>query len=788
MTIESNVFEVDLFEAVPDALIIADRNGTIAAANRHAEALFDYPHDGLIGLPIEALMPDTLRERHRGHRKDYMASPRVRPMGATDQALIGLRRDGSEFPLEIALSPIRHEDDLRYLASVRDVSESQRVRQALVRARYDAAIARLGQSALDARNEEQVIDGLPASLAAALEVERVAILVLDPSSREIDLRQSIGLREDWSHPARWLEDPRNPLRIVLEEGRATILDDGGFADIPGIASAALLPLFDRGRPMGALLALSSRPNRFDHDAQHMLQSAALFVAALMQRRRTEEDLAHAQRLDAIGQLTGGIAHDFNNLLTVISGSLQLLEAQCGEHAEATALITTALRSVGRGADLTAKLLAFARRQRLSPRVLAPHALLEDVAFMLRRTLGEAIQLAIDCPDDLPSVYADAGQLDAALVNLALNARDAMPRGGRIDIVLREHRIAEADEARALASGRYVEISVIDTGHGMTPEVLARAIDPFFTSKTGGRGSGLGLSMVYGFVKQSGGHLQIESRLGYGTRVDLFLPAADAGEMREQPAKAAGPAGGRETILVVEDEPDVAGIATAFLRSLGYEVRNAASETEALALLDREPDIALLFTDVMLGKGGNGIELAQAARAIRICPYCSLRVMPRPSRREASRKMHVSNCYGNLIAANNSPRRFAGIWIGARASEPLEIFENGHAQGPACRSGASSDLLCLATSEQRSGLRRSYIRDVVFLRLCPVPRPVQCNPRSPTSMARSAWASSMRISRRSTAIRPTASRCDSARVTVSNCRARKLPISARVICSTMCSGL
>jgi PAS domain S-box-containing protein len=604
----------DLFEAVPDALIIADASGLIAAANRHAEALFGYEAGALIGRSIETLMPDTVRERHRAHRAAYMAAPRVRPMGATDQVLIGRKHDGSVFPIEIALSPIRSEHGTRYLASIRDVSESQRVRQALVRARYDATIAQLGQSALDARNEEDVIDALPASLAAALEVERVAILVLDPGSREIDVRQSIGLREDWSHPAHWLEDPHSPLRIVLEEGRGTILDDGGFAGIPGIASAALLPLFDRGRPMGALLALSSRPNRFDHDAQHMLQSAALFVAALIQRRRTEEELAHAQRLDAIGQLTGGIAHDFNNLLTVISGSLQLLETECGDHAEAAALIATALRSVGRGADLTAKLLAFARRQRLIPQVLALRMLLDDVAFMLRRTLGEAVQLTIDCPDDLPSIYADAGQLDAALVNLALNARDAMPRGGRIDIVLREHRVAASDEMRALAPGRYVEISVIDTGHGMTPEVLARAVDPFFTSKTGGRGCGLGLSMVYGFVKQSGGHLQIESRLGYGTRVDLYLPAAGASDVREEPVKVVGPTGGHETILVVEDEPDVAEIASAFLRSLGYEVRNATGETEALALLDREPDIALLFTDVMLGKGGNGIELAYAARA------------------------------------------------------------------------------------------------------------------------------------------------------------------------------
>ncbi len=611
---DAHALETHLFEAVPDALIIVDGDGRIEAANRHAEILFGYGTGGLIGLPIEALMPDSVHERHRSHRAAYMAAPRVRPMGASDQALVGRKSDGLVFPLEIALSPIRTESGVRYLASVRDISESQRVQQALVRARYDAAIAQLGQSALDARNEDDVIGRLPASLAEALEVERVAILVVDPGSREIDLRQSIGLCEDWSHPSRWLDNPQNPLRRVLEEGRIIIVDDGGFAGIRGIASAALLPLFDRGQSMGVLLALSSRPHRFDHDAQHMLQSAALFVASLIQRRRTEEELAHAQRLDAIGQLTGGIAHDFNNLLTVISGSLQLLEIECDDLPDASALIANALRSVGRGAELTGKLLAFARRQRLSPRELAPQALLEDVGFMLQRTLGESVQLEIDCPDDLPSVFADAGQLDAALVNLALNARDAMPRGGRIDIVLREHRVAAEDPARTLAAGRYVMISVIDTGHGMTQDVLARAVDPFFTTKETGRGSGLGLSMVYGFVKQSGGHLQIESKLGYGTRIDLYLPATDGGERSTVAADVDLPTLGDETILVVEDEADVATIVSSFLRSLGYAVRIASSEAGALAILEKEPQIGLLFTDVMLGQGGNGIDLAREARA------------------------------------------------------------------------------------------------------------------------------------------------------------------------------
>jgi len=317
-------------------------------------------------------------------------------------------------------------------------------------------------------------------------------------------------------------------------------------------------------------------------------------------------------MEAIGQLTGGIAHDFNNLLTVMSGSLQLLEMECGQQPEASELIASALRSVGRGAELTSKLLAFSRRQRLSPSAVPPARLLRDLELMLRRTLGDTIRLKVDCAPGIPAVYADAAQLEAALLNLALNARDAMPRGGDITIGVHEARVESDHPRENLRRGHYVVFSVVDTGLGMTPETLARAVEPFYTTKGIGRGSGLGLSMVYGFTEQSGGHFHIDSRLGYGTRVELYLPAVEAAD--DTATSATGVSSGKgQRVLVVEDEEDVRGIAAAFVRSLGYRVHAVASAAAALQCLDEDPTIALLFSDVMLGAGMNGKELAIAAR-------------------------------------------------------------------------------------------------------------------------------------------------------------------------------
>ena len=615
-----------LFETVPDALVVVDGSGRITIANANAERLFGYAPGTLAGLDIEALMPAGVRGRHKHHRDGYMAAPRVRPMGGTGQALIGQRLNGEQFPVEIALSPLAGDDGPRFLASVRDISETQRARQALVRARYDATVARIGQRALESSDGGDLIGNLPRWLAEALDVEAVAVVFLQSERGgrgAVEVRAAHGFDATMLEAALGVEDADGALGRALAQGRLHVVDDlagassGSFA-LPGLlgGSTALVPLLDRDRPMGALVALSRLPRRFDHDALHLLGSVANMLAALMQRRHTEEQLAHSQRLDAIGQLTGGIAHDFNNLLTIISGSLQLLELDHGDRPESADLIASALRSVGRGAELTTKLLAFARRQRLTPMAVDPVALLRDIEAMLRRTLGETIQLRVEPPPALPAAHADATQLDTALVNLALNARDAMPHGGEILLSARAHEVADDNGEEGLAPGHYVVFTVQDTGHGMDPETLARAVEPFFTTKESGRGSGLGLSMVYGFARQSGGALLIDSRLGYGTRVDLFLPASRQAAGVPAPRTETLRQGQGETVLVVEDEPDVRAIAEAFLRSLGFATRAVASDDDALALLRGDAPVALMFSDVMLGEGLDGYALARAAQALR----------------------------------------------------------------------------------------------------------------------------------------------------------------------------
>ena len=596
----------ELFQTAPDAMIVVDRVGRIVRANPQAERLFGFSENELLGQSVEMLMPDAARRAHRAHVLDYTGAPRVRPMG-TGQELIGQKKDGQQFPVEIALSPLETPDERLFLASVRDVSETQRARQAIVRARFDAVIARIGQLALAAPNLDATIASTPELVAQALGIAGVAILFRHGQLKRLQVRGAVGVREDALEALPWDR--------LFEEFGAEPFAHAEVAASLGFAGAEIVPLSDRDEPAGVLVALDRERDAFDHDAVHFLQAVANLMAAALQRIRMEEQLSHAQRLEAVGQLTGGVAHDFNNLLTVISGNLQILEDELADRPAARDIIGSALRAVGRGAELTRKLLAFARRQRLAPRPSDPAKLLQDLGAMLRRTLGELVQLEIACEPRISPVFADPGQLEAALVNLALNSRDAMPRGGRLTITAEEHYVPPGEGSDALAAGDYVVFTVRDTGLGMPPEILARAFEPFFTTKEHGKGSGLGLSMVYGFVTQSGGNLGVESQLGYGTTITLHLPVAQRAASDGEGA-ARTSTRGSEFVLVVEDEDDVREIAVAFLRSLGYRVQATSNAQAALELLRTHDDIGLLFSDVVLGAGMNGFELADAARGLR----------------------------------------------------------------------------------------------------------------------------------------------------------------------------
>jgi PAS domain S-box-containing protein len=332
------------------------------------------------------------------------------------------------------------------------------------------------------------------------------------------------------------------------------------------------------------------------------------------REATEQRLREAQRMDAVGQLSGGMAHDFNNLLGVIIGNLDLLRLGGDLSPEQNELVGDALEAALRGADLTRRLLAFARRQPLRPERIAVNEMVSNIVGLLARTLGERIPIRTHLADDVWPVLVDPAQLEASLVNLATNARDAMPRGGQLTIAT-ANRILDAEYADAhteLAAGDYVMIEVSDTGTGIAPDVIAHVFEPFFTTKDQGKGTGLGLSMVFGFVKQSGGHVNVYSEPGKGSTFRIYLPRDWAGTPEVKLAQQQWPSGGgNETILVVDDNEPIRRAVRRQLTQLGYRVIEADGPGAALEILARE-QIALLLTDIVMPGDMDGVELAQMA--------------------------------------------------------------------------------------------------------------------------------------------------------------------------------
>ncbi len=332
-------------------------------------------------------------------------------------------------------------------------------------------------------------------------------------------------------------------------------------------------------------------------------------------RRAQEELRQAQKMEALGQLTGGVAHDFNNLLAVILGNLELLQEGIGKGSEQAELIEDALESARAGGELTHRLLAFGRRQTLHPQAVDLRQLITDMARILERTLGATVEIVRILPDRLWQIEVDRHQVETSLLNLALNARDAMIDGGRLTIEAANVDHDLPPGGPELAPGRYVMIAVGDTGVGMTPDVLEHAFQPFFTTKDVGHGSGLGLSMVYGFVKQSGGGIEIASKPGRGSTVRMFLPRARGGPAAMLPQVEHGRGRG-ETILVVEDRPEVRKLTCRLLNRLGYRVLEADDGQAALALLRGHAAIDLMLADVVLPGGIGGVTLARRARACR----------------------------------------------------------------------------------------------------------------------------------------------------------------------------
>jgi PAS domain S-box-containing protein len=362
-----------------------------------------------------------------------------------------------------------------------------------------------------------------------------------------------------------------------------------------------------------------------HTQRHLESEAERVVGCfvltedLTEYRQAQMALNQAQKLKAVGQLTGGVAHDFNNLLTIILGNLAMLEEGLRDNPEMHKSAHTAMNAARRGADLTRRLLAFSRQQALQPRLLSPGQQLQEIAELLLRALGARIELETVADPTVWNIRVDPGQLTNAVLNLAINARDAMSGGGRLRIEACNVTLDTAYTARYpdVVPGDYVRLTVSDTGCGMAPEVVERAFEPFFTTKELGAGTGLGLSMVYGFVKQSGGHVRIRSQVGAGTAVELYLPRHVA-KGREtvfpaEPTLDETRLRGRETILLVEDDPDIRDFVARTLTGLGYGVREAAHGREALALLAMDGPLDLLLSDMTMPGGIGGHDLVLEAR-------------------------------------------------------------------------------------------------------------------------------------------------------------------------------
>ena len=346
----------------------------------------------------------------------------------------------------------------------------------------------------------------------------------------------------------------------------------------------------------------------------LTRTVARLEQEMQARREQEAQLVQARKLEAIGRLTGGIAHDFNNLLMVIKGNLYLLGEQAQDRldAEERLFIEDAQSATQQSIELTSGLLAFSRQQPLRAQLTSVNRLVQDMERLLSRVLGPAITWQIQTAPDIPDILIDPGQLQTALLNLVLNARDAMPRGGALGIhtALVDVRNGTDAPTADLTPGRYVEVTVTDTGIGMDAATLARACEPFFTTKKAGQGTGLGLSTVYGFATQSQGSLVIQSQPGLGTCVRLFLPVVVASDAPKPATALDGDAvGDAATILVVEDQAHIRRLASRYLRNLGYAVLEAANGQEAIEILETEPDINLVFTDIVMPNAMSGYDLA-----------------------------------------------------------------------------------------------------------------------------------------------------------------------------------
>ncbi len=553
------------FESSPDGIIVFEPGGVIATMNQQSLRFFRGSYDDLVGLPLSVLFPQT-SEYDELMRQAAAITTDGRLALATGLSLRARRRDGWEFPVHVHLAKMSRGGEPLIIASIRDLSQQQAIASAIADYALPDALYIYDHEGRFLRVNQQAAE------ATGYSREELTAMSITGLKRSFDLGAA---------QAEWL------------------------AMRPGEAKTVYA---DHYRKDGSHFPVEIRIAVLDSQAEPIYVA---IVRDITERERAQELILQLQKVEAIGQLTSGIAHDFNNVLATITASLELVQLQAPPPM-LVRLVDNALTAAWSGAELTHRLLAFARKRPLKVERLDLNALVSGMADLLARTVGPSISLMVDLAPACVEVATDRGQIENALLNLVINARDAMPKGGTITIATSIRQVVDDTDAGAgLRPGDYVVLAASDTGPGMTPEVLARAVEPFFSTKPEGRGTGLGLSIIDGFARDSGGRLVIASTPGQGTTVTILLPRAAPEASRQQSAavETALP-GGDETVLVVEDIAALRSIVVGLVETLGYRVVAASTAAEGLTLLGSRDDIALVFSDITLPGGLSGEDFAR----------------------------------------------------------------------------------------------------------------------------------------------------------------------------------
>jgi PAS domain S-box-containing protein len=575
----------DLLETLPDAIVAVDHSGTIVQINSQTQELFGYDRDQLIGQKIEMLVPDRYRRQHQHHRKNFAEVPKTRRMGA-DLDLYGRRRNGSEFPVEISLSPVSTEQGTFVLSAIRDIGDRKRIAEELRRANEE----------LHRKTAEQLGE-YRARLASIIDSSEDAIL-----SKDLN-----GIITSWNRGAEHTygyapeEAIGKHISLLTPSDRTEEIPEilGKIGRGETVDHHESVRVTKDGRQLNVSISVS--PLR---DTTDKIVGASVIARDITAQKRSEGQLRQAQKMEAIGRLAGGVAHDFNNILGIINACTEFLRDRIDPAAEPSLYVENIKKASDRGRALTKQLLAFSRTSAIQPRVLDLNERLRDISKLLRPLLGDDVEILIVPKSASAVIEADPGQLDQIVVNLAVNARDAMPRGGKFILETGLVKLDEdfAEQHQAMAAGKYILLTVSDTGTGMDETTISRIFEPFFTTKGTGKGTGLGLATVYGIVKQSAGHILVYSEPGHGTTFKIYLPSAEhkIGIGSDAEVETVSPKRRAATILLVEDDDIMRSLTRQLLQEHGYTVVEADDGKSALEWAESHPiPVDLLLTDVVM---------------------------------------------------------------------------------------------------------------------------------------------------------------------------------------------